>query len=155
VDSVKRIKITADKGSGLFWLVWAVLICHGASQLGLGSVTDPGSGFIFFWSGLILALLALVLIVGSVPETNAVDRPTAGTNWRRVLLVLASLVFYAVFLERIGFAFSTFFLLSFLLKVSGTPWPRTVAVAVAAAVGTFSLFELWLKIRLPRGVFGL
>jgi putative tricarboxylic transport membrane protein len=154
VDSVKRIKITADAGSGIFWLVWALLVCYGASRLGLGSVTDPGSGFIFFWSGLILAVLALVLISGSTAETNPADRPVVGTDWRKVLLVLASLFLYALFLERIGFAFSTFFLLSFLLRVSGTPWPRTVAVAVAAAVGTFSLFELWLKIRLPKGIFG-
>ena len=151
---MKRIKITADAGSGLFWLVWALLVCYGASQLGLGSVTDPGSGFIFFWSGLILALLALVLIAGPIADTNAADRPVVGTNWRKVLLVLASLVLYALFLERIGFAFSTLFLLSFLLRVSGTSWPRAVAVAAAAAVGTFSLFELWLKIRLPKGIFG-
>jgi putative tricarboxylic transport membrane protein len=134
--------------------VWALLVCYGASQLGLGSVTDPGSGFIFFWSGLILALLALVLIAGPIADTNAADRQVVGTNWRKVLLVLASLVLYALFLERIGFAFSTLFLLSFLLRVSGISWPRAVTVAVAAAVGTFSLFELWLKIRLPKGIFG-
>jgi putative tricarboxylic transport membrane protein len=154
VDSVKKIKITADAGSGIFWLVWALLVCHGASQLGLGSVTDPGAGFIFFWSGVILALLALVLMAGFLSETNAADRPAVGTDWRKVLLVLAALVLYAFVLEKIGFAFSTFFLLSFLLRVSGTSWPRTVAVALSAAVGTFSLFELWLKIRLPKGLFG-
>lgn len=151
---MKRIKITADAASGLFWLVWALLVCYGASQLGLGSVTDPGSGFIFFWSGVILALMAIVLVAGSVSETNEADRPVVGTNWRKVLLVLASLVLYGILLERIGFAFSTLFLLSFLLRVSETNWLRTIAVAVAAAVGTFSLFELWLKIRLPKGIFG-
>lgn len=154
MDSVKRIKITGDAGSGIFWLVCALLVCYEASQLGLGSVTEPGSGFIFFWSGVILALLALVLLAGSLPELNATDRLVVGTDWRKVLLVLASLVVYALFLERIGFAFSTFFLLSFLLRVSGISWPRTVGVAVVAAVGTFSLFELWLKIRLPKGIFG-
>jgi hypothetical protein len=154
MDSVKKIKITADAGSGIFWLMWALLVCYGASRLGLGSVTDPGSGFIFFWSGVILALLALVLVAGAIAETNPAHRAVVGTDWRKVLLVLASLVLYGLCLERIGFAFSTFFLLSFLLRVSGTPWSRTVTVAVAAAVGTFSLFELWLKIRLPKGVFG-
>jgi len=154
MDSAKRIKITADTASGLFWLVWALLVCYGASQLGLGSVTDPGSGFIFFWSGLILMFLALVLIAGSVRQTNAAGRPIIATHWQKVLLVLISLVVYALLLERIGFVFSTVFLLSFLLRVSGTPWSHTVAVAVAAAVATFSLFELWLKIRLPKGIFG-
>ncbi|HEU4344874.1 MAG TPA: tripartite tricarboxylate transporter TctB family protein, partial [Candidatus Binatia bacterium] len=111
-------------------------------------------GFIFFWSGLTLALLALVLIASPTADTNAADRQVIGTDWRKVLLVLASLVLYALFLERVGFAFSTLFLLSFLLRVNGTSWPRAVAVAIVAAVGTFSLFELWLKIRLPKGIFG-
>ncbi|HEU4343020.1 MAG TPA: hypothetical protein VFU31_15815, partial [Candidatus Binatia bacterium] len=87
---MKRIRITTDAGSGLFWLVSALLVCYGASQLGLGSATDPGSGFIFFWSGLTLALLALVLIASPTADTNAADRQVIGTDWRKVLLVLAS-----------------------------------------------------------------
>jgi hypothetical protein len=59
------------------------------------------------------------------------------------------------FLERLGFVLTTFVLLSFLLGwIERTNWPRSLGVASAAALGSFAIFELWLKIRLPKGIFG-
>lgn len=130
-------------------------MCYRASRLGLGSATDPGPGFIFFWSGLILALLSLMLFIGSLRQVNAEAQEIKGTNWLKVSLVLASLVLYAFLLEKLGFVFSTFALLSFILGLSeGKKWPRILAVASVAALGSFALFELWLRIRLPKGLFG-
>jgi len=62
---------------------------------------------------------------------------------------------YAFFLERLGFVMTTFILLSFLLGlIEGTNWPRTFGVTGAAVLASFAIFELWLKIRLPKGIFG-
>jgi len=62
---------------------------------------------------------------------------------------------YGFFLERLGFVFSTFVLMSFLLGwIEGTNWARSLAVASAAALASYGIFELWLKIRLPKGIFG-
>lgn len=147
--------MTFDTRSGLFWFSLGLLVCYGASRLGIGSVTDPGSGFIFFWSGLILTLLSLMLFAGSVREVTTEAQQIKGTNWTKISLVLASLVLYGFFLERLGFITASFILLSFLLRVGdGKKWPRIIAVAGAAAFGSFALFELWLKIRLPKGIFG-
>lgn len=151
---MKRTRITLDSCSALFWFGLGLLVCYGASRLGLGSVTDPGSGFIFFWSGLILALLSLMLFSNSREATEEAQE-TTGTNWAKISLVLAALVLYAFFLERLGFVLTTFVLLSFLLGVTeGKNWPRALGVASAAALGSFAIFELWLKIRLPKGIFG-
>lgn len=152
---MKRTRVSLDSRTALFWIVFGLLVCYGASRLGLGSVTDPGPGFIFFWSGLILALLSLVLFAASLREVTFEARESGGTNWGKIALVLAALVLYALFLERLGFVLTTFVLLSFLLGVTeGKKWPRIIGVAGAAALGSFALFELWLKIRLPKGVFG-
>ena len=76
-------------------------------------------------------------------------------NWVKIALVLLSLVLYAFFLERLGFVLTTFVLLSFLLGwIERTNWARSLGVASAAALGSFVIFELWLKIRLPKGIFG-
>ena len=155
MDSAKKTRITADHCSNLFWFVLGLLICYGATRLGIGSVTDPGSGFIFFWSGLILALLSLILFAGPLRDVATETREIAGTNWAKISLVLVSLVLYVLFLEKLGFVLTTFLLLSFLLGVSeGKSWFRALGVAGTAALGSFVLFELWLKIRLPMGVFG-
>lgn len=152
---MKRIRVTLNTWSGLFWFALGLLVCYGASRLGLGSATDPGSGFIFFWSGLILAVLSLVLFTDSLREGAAEAEESKGTNWVKISLVLASLVLYAVFLEKLGFVVTTFVLLSFLLGLSeDKKWPRVLGVAIAAALGSFAVFELWLRIRLPKGIFG-
>ena len=139
----------------LFWIALGILVCYGANRLGLGSVTEPGAGFIFFWSGLILIVLSLMALAEGLRSTEEIVQETGEMNWVKIALVLLALVLYAFFLERLGFVVTTFLLLSFLLGwIEGTHWTRTFGVASAAALGSFAIFQLWLKIRLPTGIFG-
>jgi putative tricarboxylic transport membrane protein len=152
---VKRIKFTAGAAVALFWVALGILVCYGATRLGLGSVTEPGSGFIFFWSGLILVIMSLVALAESRRGSDEGIPDIGETNWLKIALVLLSLLLYAFFLERLGFVMTTFVLLSFLLGlIEGTNWPRTFGVAGAAVLASVAIFELWLKIRLPKGIFG-
>ena len=121
----------------------------------MGSVTEPGSGFIFFWSGLILVILSLTALAESLRSVEDSVQEIGEMNWAKIALVLLSLLLYAFFLERLGFVLTTFVLLSFLLGlIEGANWTRSLGVASAAAFGSFAVFELWLKIRLPKGIFG-
>ena len=151
---MKKTRITAAS-SALFWVVLGILVCYGATRLGLGTVTEPGSGFIFFWSGVILVLLSLVALAESLRGDNDATAEISAINWRKVALVILALVLYAFLLERLGFVLTTFLLLSFLLAfIEDKYWGRSLGVAGAAALGSFAIFELWLKIRLPHGIFG-
>jgi len=152
---VKKTKSIAASASAIFWLAVGILVCYGATRLGLGSVTEPGAGFIFFWSGLILVLLSLIVLADSVRGAEDAVQGMGEMNWAKIALVLLSLLLYALFLERLGFVLTTFVVLSFLLGwIEGTNWGRSLAVASAAALACFAIFELWLKIRLPKGIFG-
>jgi putative tricarboxylic transport membrane protein len=154
VDSVKKTRIIVSSVA-VFWIALGILVCYGAIRLGLGSVTEPGSGFIFFWSGLILVMLSLLAFAESLHSTEETIRETREMNWVKIALVLLSLVLYAFLLERLGFVLTTFALLSFLLgMIEGINWGRSFGLASAAALGSFAIFELWLKIRLPKGIFG-
>jgi len=152
---VKRIKTFAAGASALFWVAVGLLTCYGASRLGLGTVTEPGVGFIFFWSGLILVILSLIVLADSIRSSEETVREMGEMNWAKIALVLLALLLYAFFLERLGFVLTTFVLMSFLLAcIEGTNWFRSLGVAGAAALASYAIFELWLKIRLPKGLFG-
>jgi putative tricarboxylic transport membrane protein len=152
---VKRTKKIAAGAGALFWVAVGLLTCYGATRLGLGSVTEPGVGFIFFWSGLILVILSLIVLADSIRSSEDTVREMGEINWAKIALVLLSLLLYAFFLERLGFVLTTFVLMSFLLGcIEGTNWIRSLGVAGAAALASYAIFELWLKIRLPKGLFG-
>jgi putative tricarboxylic transport membrane protein len=155
VDSVKRTKPIGAGAGAFFWVAVGLLACYGASRLGLGSVAEPGAGFIFFWSGLVLIILSLIVFAGAVRSLDDTVRQMPEINWRKITLVLFSLLLYAFFLERLGFVLTTFVLMSFLLGcIQGAGWFRSLGTAGAAALTTYAMFELWLKIRLPKGIFG-
>jgi putative tricarboxylic transport membrane protein len=155
VDSVKRTKPIAAGAGAFFWVAVGLLACYGASRLGIGSVAEPGAGFIFFWSGLVLMILSLIVLADSVRSSEDTVRRISKMNWPKITLVLFSLLLYAFFLEMLGFVLTTFVLMSFLLGcIEGTGWFRSLGVASAAALTSYAMFELWLKIRLPKGIFG-
>ena len=155
MDSVKRTKTIAAGAGAFFWVAVGLLACYGASRLGLGSVAEPGAGFIFFWSGLVLIILSLIVFADAVRSSEDTVREMPETNWPKIVLVLFALLLYAFFLEKLGFVFTTFVLMSFLLGcIQDAGWVRSFAVAGAAALTSYAMFELWLKIRLPKGIVG-
>jgi hypothetical protein len=121
----------------------------------LGSASAPGSGFIFFWSGLIMACLSLAVFTNSLRGVVEERQEIVGTNWSKLSLVLVGLVLYGLLLERLGFIGTTFVLLILLLRIGErTRWSLVLAVASLTALSTFVLFDLWLGIKLPKGTFG-
>lgn len=126
-----------------------------ATSLGTGAANEPGSGFVFLWSGLLLALLALFLVASSIGDWREAGTELHAIAWKRVFAVLTALVLYGVFLEKLGFVPSSFLLLILLARLGGaTRWASLLAIASAAALSTFVLFDVWLNIRLPKGIFG-
>ena len=82
-------------GSGL-WLAWA------GHDLGIGDMYEPGSGFILFWVGIILAALSAALAASGAFGSNAAsDGAPFGERWQKVPLVLFYLIVYAALLEAV------------------------------------------------------
>lgn len=152
---MKRTKAIAASAGTLFWIAVGLVTCYGATRLGVGSITDPSAGFIFFWSGLVLIVLSLIVFLDTLRSFANTVRQMPETNWPKIALVLFALLLYAFFLEKLGFVFTTFVLMSFLLGcIQSAGWLRSFAVAGAAALTAYAIFELWLKIRLPKGIVG-
>ncbi len=150
-----------DRFSGLFWVILSLVIAIHAYRLGVGSVGNPGPGFIFFYTALFITLMAMLLLVSSwtKKEGEGEGEAEAGAfenvHWVKVLLPFAYILLYALILEKVGFIISTFFLIFLLLKtIEAKGWSIAVFAGIAASLGTYAMFELWLRVRLPKGVFG-
>jgi len=118
---------------------------------------DPGPGFIFFYAALFIGLMAILLLVGSWTKKQEVVGPGVFKNvdWVKVLLPFAYILLYGLALEKAGFIISTFLLIFLLLKtIEAKRWSVAAFVGIAASLGTYAMFELWLHVRLPKGVLG-
>lgn len=146
--------MNTDRFSSLAWLVIGLAIIVHSHGLGIGTLADPGSGFIFFCSGLMIGIMALLIFTCS-PGKGSLERPFENVNWGKVILVLFFILMYGIFLEDLGFLLSTFLLVGALLAtIERKRWYTVLIVALCGALGTYAIFELWLHTRVPRGIFG-
>lgn len=142
--------------TGLFWLALSIVICATALRLGLGTFRTPGPGFFLFLSGIILALLAIILRV--LDYSNKKDRSRTmdlwkGLKWHKVISITIALFIYILLLPRVGYLISTFGLLVFFFNIieRSRLWAEVV-FALIAVIATYFIFHVWLAVQLPRGI---
>jgi len=145
--------MSRDRVSGLAWLAVALFAAAQGLSLGLGSLHRPGPGFFPFWGGVVLGLLSILLVLRS----PARDAPTAA--WLRLdtakpVVAAGAILGYLLLLEVLGFVPVTFLFLLLLFRLERRSWTFSAASAAAGAVGSYGLFQLWLKTQLPTGPLG-
>jgi len=147
-----------DRSSGLFWLAVGIVIAISSLKYGLGTLHEPGPGFITFFAGSILALLSLSLFFSSLrdqKDQGGFQSLWVGLKPLKVLYVIILLVAYTFSVKPIGFLISTFLLLFLLFRVKGTYRLKTILLmSLLVTVGSYIVFEIWLKAQLPKGILG-
>ena len=148
----------ADRISGFFWLFFAILVCIESKRLGLGTLHQPGPGFLFFYASIALGLMSLVVLIRAWMDKEAAETKLTifgGQNVSKIVLVLISVFLYAIFMETVGFILVTLLLFIFLLGfIEKKKWWYTLFVSVVVTVIAYLIFEVWLKSQLPRGFLG-
>ena len=147
----------AEVWAGAFWFALSVFVVWSGHDLGIGTINDPGSGFVLFWAGLLMCALAAFLAVRAVlTGSPTIASFWAGTRWGKVLVVIGSLVAYAVLFDTLGFVLATLPLMLVLLRaVDPVRWTVAVPLALGATLGSWWVLRHLLLIQLPAGVFGI
>jgi putative tricarboxylic transport membrane protein len=155
------MKDGSDRISGIFFLFFSGYVCMKSLQMGLGGVHKPASGFLPFWSGVALGVLAVILLIQSLREdrTSVADEAREKTNLKPITMVLMSLVGFILLLEPLGFVITTVIFVGFLLKtIEKKGWILTIWVSLVVALSSYVVFEVLLGAELPKGIqeiFGL
>jgi hypothetical protein len=143
---------------GPIWIAIGVVISFLAQRTGIGSLTEPGAGFVALVSGLFLIVIGLVMSIVRKEKADAHSRPAAPTGVSRrsfkLLYTIALLVFYALIIEPIGYVLTTFLVMFGLFREPERPrFVVPLFASLASVAVTYALFEVWLNARFPRGVF--
>jgi len=148
---------TLDQTSSLFWLLVSIAVFIESLRLGIGTLQNPGMGFLTFSASGILGILSLLLFLQASlrrKEMKAVPF-FAGPLWKRVLLVVMALIVYSKFMPVLGYLISTFLLMITLFWILERRKIRFVFVSsILATLVTYLVFSKWLNCQFPHGLFG-
>jgi putative tricarboxylic transport membrane protein len=148
---------TFDQTSSLFWLLVSIAVFIESLRLGIGTLHNPGMGFLTFSASGILGILSLILFLqASLRRKEMKTAPLfAGPLWKRVLLVVMALIVYSKFMPVLGYLISTFLLMITLFWILERRKIRFVFVSsILATLVTYLVFSKWLNCQFPHGLFG-
>ncbi|HLB16425.1 MAG TPA: tripartite tricarboxylate transporter TctB family protein [Burkholderiales bacterium] len=142
-----------DQVSGAALAIAGVLIALQSWQYPIGSLAEPGPGYLPFALGVALAGFgALVAIAGG--QSPAFRWAQFGDG-PKALAILAGLAFAALALERLGYRITIAVLLLYYLGVlERRPWARTLVLTAIVSLGSYYVFARLLRVPLPIGMSG-
>jgi putative tricarboxylic transport membrane protein len=147
-----------DRIGGAFWLLFAILTLTESYHLGLGNLQKPASGLFPFVAACFLGALSIIVFLSAQFEKRKTEEKIWPNlqRWPKVALVFMILIIYAFTLEKIGFLLATFLVILILLKaIEPQPWIKSIVFSLLVAVGSYTLFAVWLQVPLPSGFLSL
>jgi hypothetical protein len=145
--------LTTDRVAGAGLALFALLVLWESRKYPLGSLHNPGPGYMPVLLATLLLLFGLLVLA-----TGARSEPFSALRWgegRHAAAILGTCAFTALALERLGYRLTMLLALAVLIGIVERRRPL-VAVAVSAGVafGSFYLFNTLLRVLLPLGPFG-
>ncbi|MDO9024044.1 tripartite tricarboxylate transporter TctB family protein [Zwartia sp.] len=151
--------MNVERIGGLFWLLFGCTAAYGGLGLGLGTMQEPGSGFLTFVAGSFVSLMAVIVIIQSYrgdPKAQArISDLWKGVMWHRAVAITGLILLFIFSFETIGFFVCSFLLLVIIMRwLEGLEWSMCLLVPTIATVATYLLFKTVMNISLPAGIFG-
>jgi putative tricarboxylic transport membrane protein len=143
----------------LIWIIIGLAVMVVSYQMSLGTLHTPGPGLLPFLLGSLLIVVSLPILIGSlllfrktVPESRAAEI-WAGVEFKNVLIIIISLVAYALLLEKLGFILTAFlFLFVLFATFDFQRWLFALGVSSVTIFITYILFNVVLRVELPSGL---
>jgi putative tricarboxylic transport membrane protein len=149
--------IRAEKVTSLLLILFAVFIGFESIKYPLGTIDNPGPGLLPLLLGIAMAVMAIALTVRVWTNRPAkVHRsfwPEKG-GLSKVSLTFIVLLLFTALLEITGYMINIFFLFLILLRPVGRQkWIWSISISMGATLVSYILFDKWLMIPLPRGIW--
>jgi len=152
---------TYDLVSSLFWLALSISAFIESIRLGIGTLHNPGMGFLAFGASGLLGILSLILFLQTflTKKGPKIELIFSGTLWKRVILVLIALLIYSKLMPLLGYLISTFLLMTFLfwiLEPNRMRWFLwSLIISFITTILSYYIFSILLNCQFPTGLLGL
>jgi hypothetical protein len=145
--------MTLDRISGGFLLLLGLFVAWERRVLPLGTHSHPGPGYFPLVLSILLVILGSILVIrGGLAPAFRFQKWTEG---RHAVAILGCCLFATFVMEFIGYRITIIIILGFLFGVVERLkiWQAS-GLTIALALGSFWVFDSFLRVPLPRGTWG-
>jgi putative tricarboxylic transport membrane protein len=120
----------------------------------IGTMAAPAAAIYPIFLGFVFLLASIATIVDVLrnPPSGTIDWPKGIGAWR-VVIIAAAIIFFAFALEFIGYLICSAIVLLVCVQMMGMrSWWRKITFTVIVVGMLYLLFDLLLRVPLPRGL---
>lgn len=144
-----------DRMSSIFWIGIALAICEESLRIGVGSLSNPGSGLVPLGCGLILMVFGSIVLLRAFKR----DREEKEFLWKedtrpiKIISVVVSIFGYALLVDFLGFHLVTFLWVGYLCwKIGDMRWKEAAFASAVTTFLSYLVFERFLQLHFPKGI---
>jgi hypothetical protein len=147
----------AEKITSVLFLLFGLVLLFESRKYPLGTIDNPGPAFLPLLLGTAVAVLSVGLIVRVWKKKG--PRPPRPfwpekAGMARVSSAFIVILLFTGLLEITGYMINVFLLFLVLLRPIGRQkWTWSISISLGAALVSYFLFETWLMIPLPNGIW--
>ena len=147
---------TYDRASAAFWFFFSTAVLVQSIPMGVGTLSNPGTGFMACGTSGIMTFLSLILLIQSFVKSKGTEesaRPFAGLLLGRVVGFVVAVFVYILVLPFLGYLIATFLLLGCLLMIVGRRkwWLLIFFPGLSSLVGYYVFAKLF-QCSFPAGI---
>jgi hypothetical protein len=147
----------SERISGLVLILFSVLIMVESRKYPIGTVDNPGPGFLPMLLGFLLGLMSLALWIKTWIKVKTQIQKTSWPDRQglfKIIAIFIGILLFTILFEVTGYFLNIFLLFLLLLRPIGRQrWSMTLMISIGAVLVSYLLFDWWLKVPLPRGVW--
>ena len=140
---------------GIVWMGLGIFIVAHCYRLELGNFKNLGPGFMPFCLGVLLIIGAILILIRScvsIRQGLTENGESLLRDFQKPGWVMATLLFYTLLLNKLGFILTTFITLLMLNKIAGLgKWTTVLFFSVVTVMVTYVLFVVILNVQMPSG----
>ena len=142
---------------GLIGLAFGAFVIWSGLKLKLGTINDPGSGYVLFYTGILICVFAATITVAALTEGGpSFASRWENARWTKPIVVIVCLTLFAFSLDTLGFLLSSIPLTIALMRlIDPVRWSLAIPISVLVPTGMWWVLKHALGIQLPSGTFGL
>jgi putative tricarboxylic transport membrane protein len=136
-------------------MILAIVIIIVSLGYGFGTLRKPGPGLYPFFIGLLILFFSIALLILGLKSKSSEPLFTK-SGLKTFLLMVITFCLWIITMPILGYVLTTFavtYAFCKIMKLEG--WLKPLALSIATALFIYLLFDVWLYIDLPRGIFGL